>query len=75
VTARGARNRQVGPRGRACSREAVPNDLDRWIEIKQSRSNVGGSADAGSAASAHDGKVTGVRAGAGSRGFEVTGVG
>jgi hypothetical protein len=55
----------MGLGGRAHLREAVPGDLDRVIEIGWPRSSIGGLTAVGGAAPAHDGEVTGARAGAG----------
>jgi hypothetical protein len=67
----------VGPRGRACSREAVPGNPNRGSrsDDRDQMLGGGGSTDAGCAAPARGSEVTKVGADAGSRGFEVTGVG
>jgi hypothetical protein len=70
-----AGDRQMGPRGRACLREAVPGDPSHAIEIGRLRSNVGGLTVVGAAAPAHGGEVIGAGAGAGYRGSKVTGAG
>jgi hypothetical protein len=71
----GAGDRQMGPRGKARFREAVPGDPSHWIDMRRSRSNTEGLTVAGGTAPAHGGEVARARAGAGYRGFEVTGVG
>jgi hypothetical protein len=60
-------DRQMGPRGRAHLREAVPSDPDRAIEIGRPRSSTGGGVltTTGGAALAHGSEVAGARAGAG----------
>jgi hypothetical protein len=59
-----------GVLARSDTQGSGPWDRDQTVEVKRR-----GSMDAGGAVPAHGGKVTGVGAGVGSRGFEVTEVG
>jgi hypothetical protein len=65
----------VGPRGRACSREAVPGVLNRWTETDGRDQTSGESTGAGGAAPDRVDEVARAQESAGSRGFKVTGVG
>jgi hypothetical protein len=64
-SARGIGDRQMGPRGRARLREAVPGDTDCTIEIGRPRSSTMGLTAVGGAALAHGGEVAGAGVGAG----------